>query len=180
MAAFTQFDDNGFLKVGIREVDKALGDAVMGAITRGEEVRQTVAGLAPVAGTGKFADLDLAGVPYDIAIDYPVGAPSTNEHLLEIMIPRPAKLAEHTRHYVKTLVERPTIAGGLMLDVCRIRDGVTTVVLKVSYGTDGVGTVTEPAGTDRNFLAGDILRVVCIASEPDAKNPKLTLVASLT
>lgn len=40
MAAFTQFDGNGFMKVGTRDVEKALGDALVNAIQRSEDIRE--------------------------------------------------------------------------------------------------------------------------------------------
>lgn len=40
MASFTQFDDNGFMKVGTRDVEKALGDALVNAIQRSEDIRE--------------------------------------------------------------------------------------------------------------------------------------------
>lgn len=39
---FTQFDGNGFLKVGTREIDKALGDAIVSAVKRVEQVKDGI------------------------------------------------------------------------------------------------------------------------------------------
>lgn len=116
-------------------------------------------------------------VPYDMMMDYS-GRPALNETMVEVTIPRAITFGAPAAHYVKTLAsgERPASNNGSVLSVYRN----ATIILTISYQTNGTAVVAEPGGTSRAFSAGDSFKVVCTTYDATAKNHKVTFNASLT
>jgi hypothetical protein len=133
-----------------------------------------------IARNGNALSLDVSAttfkdaVPYDVLLDV-YGRPALNEILLTAQLPRAIKLSAPASHYVSALAaaDRPTTSA-----VVSIKRNAT-VVLTLTYATDGSVTVAEPNGTDRSFSAGDYLYAVCTTYDATFKNPKATLVGSL-